>query len=121
MSVPLLKSSLFLADYREVVTNLAGVNPDAADRFCDAVESTLDLLTRHPEAGRLAGFSLAPDVRRIAGTEGLRVAAKPDSQDICFVPDGDYARIVRQVRPDGVLIVRLLHGARGLPSLLLGN
>ena len=29
------------------------------------------------------------EVRRIAEAEGLRVAAKPDSQDICFVPDGD--------------------------------
>lgn len=55
--MPLFKSSLFLADYREVVTNLAGVNPDAADRFCDAVEGALDLLTRHHEAGRLAGFA----------------------------------------------------------------
>ncbi|MBA4161629.1 MAG: tRNA 2-thiouridine(34) synthase MnmA [Novosphingobium sp.] len=39
-------------------------------------------------------------VRQIAEAEGLRVAAKPDSQDICFVPDGDYARIVRSVRPE---------------------
>ena len=103
MSVRLFESSLFLADHREVVTNLAGVNPDAADRFCDAVESTLDLLTRHPEAGRLAGFSLAPDVRQW-GVSGFR----------------NYI-LFYQVRPDGVLIVRLLHGARGLPSLLLGN
>ncbi|MEQ1689220.1 MAG: tRNA 2-thiouridine(34) synthase MnmA [Sphingopyxis sp.] len=40
------------------------------------------------------------DVRRIAAELGLGVAAKPDSQDICFVPDGDYASIVRKVRPD---------------------
>jgi tRNA-specific 2-thiouridylase len=33
-------------------------------------------------------------VRRIARDEGLAVAAKPDSQEICFVPDGDYARFV---------------------------
>jgi toxin ParE1/3/4 len=103
VSVPLLKSSLFLADYREVVTKLAGVNPDAADRFCDAVEGALDLLTRHPEAGRLAGFTLAPDVRQW-GVSGFR-------NDIPFY----------QVRPDGVLIVRLLHGARDLQPLLLGN
>src|SRR5688572_28286677 len=42
-----------------------------------------------------------PEVRRLAEDAGLRVAAKPDSQDICFVPDGDYARIVRAVRPEG--------------------
>ena len=41
------------------------------------------------------------EVRRIAEAEALRVAAKPDSQDICFVPDGDYAKVVRSVRPEG--------------------
>lgn len=41
-----------------------------------------------------------PQVREIAAELGLAVAAKPDSQDICFVPDGDYASIVRKVRPD---------------------
>jgi tRNA-specific 2-thiouridylase len=39
-------------------------------------------------------------VRAIAAEMGLGVAAKPDSQDICFVPDGDYAKVVRKVRPD---------------------
>jgi len=41
-----------------------------------------------------------PEVRRIAAELGLGVAAKPDSQDICFVPDGDYAATVRKLRPD---------------------
>ena len=31
---------------------------------------------------------------------GLLNADKPDSQDICFVPNGDYADVVRQVRPE---------------------
>ena len=39
-------------------------------------------------------------VRALAEEAGLRNAAKPDSQDICFVPDGDYAKIVRKLRPD---------------------
>jgi tRNA-specific 2-thiouridylase len=39
-------------------------------------------------------------VREIAAEIGLGVAAKPDSQDICFVPDGDYAAVVRRIRPD---------------------
>jgi tRNA-specific 2-thiouridylase len=39
-------------------------------------------------------------VREIAAELGLGVAAKPDSQDICFVPDGDYARVVTKVRPE---------------------
>jgi tRNA-specific 2-thiouridylase len=40
------------------------------------------------------------EVRRIAAELGLEVAAKPDSQDICFVPDGDYASLVKRVRPE---------------------
>lgn len=40
------------------------------------------------------------DVRAIAQDLGLVVAMKPDSQDICFVPDGDYASVVRKVRPE---------------------
>ena len=40
------------------------------------------------------------DVRRIAHEMGLGVATKPDSQDICFVPNGDYASVVRKIRPE---------------------
>ncbi|WP_425230785.1 tRNA 2-thiouridine(34) synthase MnmA [Sphingomonas sp.] len=39
-------------------------------------------------------------VRTLAAEQRLLVAAKPDSQDICFVPDGDYARLVRRLRPE---------------------
>ena len=41
-----------------------------------------------------------PAVREIARELALTVAEKPDSQDICFVPDGDYARVVKKVRPE---------------------
>jgi tRNA-specific 2-thiouridylase len=44
-----------------------------------------------------------PDVRAIAGRAGLPVAAKPDSQEICFVPSGDYRDLVRTRRPDAFL------------------
>ena len=40
------------------------------------------------------------EVRALATQLGLGVAEKPDSQDICFVPDGDYTRIVAQLKPD---------------------
>ena len=40
------------------------------------------------------------DVRRIAGELELAVAGKPDSQDICFVPDRDYAGLVKRLRPE---------------------
>ena len=54
-----------------------------------------------------------PEVRRIAEHFGLAVAAKPDSQDICFVPDGDYARIVRALRPAGARPGRIVHATSG--------
>ncbi len=40
------------------------------------------------------------DVRRIAAQLGLRVHDKPDSQEICFVPDNDYKRLVHERHPD---------------------
>ncbi|WP_120498843.1 tRNA 2-thiouridine(34) synthase MnmA [Kiloniella sp. EL199] len=39
------------------------------------------------------------ETRKIAERMGLSVADKPDSQDICFVPDGSYARVVERLRP----------------------
>ncbi|QIK78472.1 tRNA 2-thiouridine(34) synthase MnmA [Sphingomonas piscis] len=39
------------------------------------------------------------EVRRLAEEAGLEVATKPDSQDICFVPDGNYADLVKKMRP----------------------
>src|ERR1700709_1301462 len=41
-----------------------------------------------------------PRVRELAAELGLGVAAKPDSQDICFVPDGDYASLIKKLRPE---------------------
>lgn len=55
-------------------------------------------------------------VRAIAAEMGLGVAGKPDSQDICFVPDGDYAGLVKKLRPaavDGGEIVDLEGRALG--------
>ena len=37
-----------------------------------------------------------PEIRRIAAEAGLSVADKPDSQEICFVPDGDYRSFMRR-------------------------
>ncbi len=40
------------------------------------------------------------ETRALAEAFGLVVAAKPDSQDICFVPGGDYAAVVEKIRPE---------------------
>ncbi len=39
------------------------------------------------------------EVRRIAEERGLAVAYTPESQDICFIPDGDYRRFIRKKMP----------------------
>jgi tRNA-specific 2-thiouridylase len=39
------------------------------------------------------------ETRALAARYGLPVADKPDSQDICFVPNGDYASVIEKLRP----------------------
>ena len=85
-------------------------------------QSQLDYL-RFP----LGGMPKA-DVRAIAAEMGLGVAAKPDSQDICFVPDGNYASVVRKLRPEAGapgeivdLAGRLLGEHRGLLHFTVGQ
>lgn len=46
----------------------------------------------------LGGYS-KEETRDLAKKYGLEVADKPDSQDICFVPDGNYAKIIEKFRP----------------------
>lgn len=41
------------------------------------------------------------EVRRVAAELGLAVADKPDSQDICFVPEGRYTTVIDRLRPHG--------------------
>jgi tRNA-specific 2-thiouridylase len=42
-----------------------------------------------------------PAVRRAAAEIGLAIADKPDSQDICFVPEGKYTTLIDRLRPHG--------------------
>lgn len=48
-------------------------------------------------------------VRELAAEFGLSVANKPDSQDICFVPDGDYAKVIRKLRPNAAEPGEIVH------------
>jgi len=43
-----------------------------------------------------------PDIRRLAAELRLPVHDKPDSQEICFVPDNDYRRLLRERIPDSI-------------------
>ena len=48
-------------------------------------------------------------VRAQAARFALPVAAKPDSQDICFVPSGSYARVVEKLRPGAAEAGDIVH------------
>lgn len=47
----------------------------------------------------LGGLASKAETRALAAKYGLSVADKPDSQDICFVPNGDYASVIEKLRP----------------------
>jgi len=49
------------------------------------------------------------ETRAMARRFDLPVASKPDSQDICFVPDGDYARVVEKLRPEAAEPGEIVH------------
>ncbi|WP_231555419.1 tRNA 2-thiouridine(34) synthase MnmA [Paracoccus sanguinis] len=47
----------------------------------------------------LGGLASKAETRALAQQFGLVVADKPDSQDICFVPEGNYAAVIEKLRP----------------------
>ncbi len=47
--------------------------------------------------------------REMAAQYGLAVADKPDSQDICFVPDGNYAGVIEKLRPGAAEAGEIVH------------
>lgn len=56
----------------------------------------------------LGGMS-KPEVREIAREMGLEIADKHDSQDICFVPQGRYADVIRRMHPEAVREGDIVH------------
>lgn len=53
------------------------------------------------------------ETRAHARRLGLEVSDKPDSQDICFVPNGDYAAMVQKLRPGALDAGNLIHAPTG--------
>ncbi len=49
------------------------------------------------------------ETRALAAKYGLAVADKPDSQDICFVPNGDYAAVIEKLRPGAAEPGEIVH------------
>lgn len=68
------------------------------------------------------------EIRAIAGKAGLHVADKADSQDICFIPDGDYATFIRnniseEIKPGKFVDVngKILGTHKGITNYTIGQ
>jgi len=57
----------------------------------------------------LGGLASKAETRTLAARYGLTVADKPDSQDICFVPDGNYSAVIEKLRPGAADPGDILH------------
>ena len=55
------------------------------------------------------GGMTKPEVRALAREFGLEIADKHDSQDICFVPQGRYADIIRRMHPEALARGEIVH------------
>ncbi len=72
----------------------ADSNRDQSYFLFSTTQEQLDYL-RFP----LGGLASKAETRALAARYGLSVADKPDSQDICFVPNGNYAAVIEKLRP----------------------
>jgi tRNA-specific 2-thiouridylase len=84
-----------MADGRRGLYRAADADRDQSYFLYATTQEQLELL-RFP-LGHLASKA---ETRVLAEHFGLAIANKPDSQDICFVPEGRYAELVRKLRPD---------------------
>jgi tRNA-specific 2-thiouridylase len=83
------------ANGRAELHRAADPNRDQSYFLFTTTQEQLDFL-RFP----LGHLMSKAETRALAAQFGLEVADKPDSQDICFVPDGKYARLVERLRPE---------------------
>ena len=93
------------------------IGPDGRAQMRKAVDHSRDqsyfLFATTPAQLDYLRFPLAdlekPQVRGVAAELGLKIAAKPDSQDICFVPSGDYRTLIDRLRPQGREAGEIVH------------
>jgi len=116
-------------DYRSPFTVhwslLTGLDPVKDQSY------VLHVLTQETLARVLfpVGVYAKPQVRQMAAERGLPVASRHDSQDLCFLADGDYRRFLRDWTPEGAIepgfIVdsagRVLGQHSGLPFYTVGQ
>jgi tRNA-specific 2-thiouridylase len=96
------------------VRRAVGPNGPQLRRAVDpARDQSYFLFATTPEQLEFVRFPLGglekPQVRAEAAALGLKVADKPDSQDICFVPEGKYTTIIDRLRPHGAEAGDIVH------------
>ncbi len=82
----------------------ADANRDQSYFLFATTQEQLDFL-RFP----LGHLPSKDETRALAAKYGLPVADKPDSQDICFVPNGNYADVIQKIRPDSAQPGEIVH------------
>ena len=83
-----------MGDAKAELHAAADRNRDQSYFLFSTTQEQLDYL-RFP----LGHLKSKDETRALATKYGLSVADKPDSQDICFVPDGNYAKLIEKLRP----------------------
>jgi tRNA-specific 2-thiouridylase len=83
-----------MGDQKAELHSAADGNRDQSYFLFSTTQDQLDYL-RFP----LGHLKSKDETRALATKYGLSVADKPDSQDICFVPDGNYAKLIEKLRP----------------------
>ncbi|WP_299302872.1 tRNA 2-thiouridine(34) synthase MnmA [uncultured Litoreibacter sp.] len=84
-----------MVDSKAELHSAADANRDQSYFLFSTTPAQLDYL-RFP----LGHLPSKAETRALAAKYGLSVADKPDSQDICFVPNGNYASVIEKLRPD---------------------
>jgi tRNA-specific 2-thiouridylase len=97
----------------------------------DKDQSYMLHMLQQPDLARLLfpiGEYAKSEVRALAAERGLASADRPESQDICFVPDGDYRNLLIEEQPDSLrpgpivdLDGREVGRHRGLPLYTIGQ
>lgn len=122
---PIYQSSDYRSPFTGHYSLLTGLDPDKDQSY------VLHVLTQE-KLGRVlfpVGVYTKAQVRAMAGERGLPVAGRRDSQDLCFLADGDYRRFLRDWAPEGAIrpgpVVdtggRVLGQHSGLPFYTVGQ
>ncbi|MEO9826255.1 MAG: tRNA 2-thiouridine(34) synthase MnmA [Paracoccaceae bacterium] len=105
------------------IQRFAGDGGPQLHRAADHVrDQSYFLFSTTPEQLEFLRFPLGhlvskDETRALATKHGLALADKPDSQDICFVPDGNYASVIEKLRPGAAEVGEIVH----VDGRVLGN